>query len=223
MEKFGDESQSNDSENSLEKKLIKKGIEYVFEQHSELGSIGTQEQYSEYLDTIFPESKIKNILYHGTREENRFDSFDTSNEVTARNFGKGIYLAADKIEAEKYVFKGGHMVNAIVNIKNPFITCNRLNAYYGAYVMGMRSGEKISDYLDNDSVINYTNLDRDSFKKINPYMIEYLGEKNEIGLPAYQKDIYTTPEIREIIIEDPIQTHILGTKSDIEKFKEFVG
>jgi len=45
---------------------IKPGVEFVFEQTPELSSIGTQEQYSQYLDTVFPDSKVKDIVYHGT-------------------------------------------------------------------------------------------------------------------------------------------------------------
>jgi len=34
--------------------------------------------YSAYLDTIFPDSKIKDIVYHGTR--NTFDKFEKKNK-----------------------------------------------------------------------------------------------------------------------------------------------
>mgnify|MGYP003621028570 CR=1 FL=1 len=44
--------------------IIKPGIEELFESNPELAEIGTQEQYSQYLDTIFPDSKVKEIVYH---------------------------------------------------------------------------------------------------------------------------------------------------------------
>lgn len=34
--------------------------------NTELNTIGTEEQYSQYLNTIFPDSKIKDIVYHGS-------------------------------------------------------------------------------------------------------------------------------------------------------------
>lgn len=40
---------------------VKQGVDDIFKSNSELSKIGTQEQYSEYLDTIFPDSKIKEI------------------------------------------------------------------------------------------------------------------------------------------------------------------
>jgi hypothetical protein len=45
-----------------QQKQIKPGVEELFESNPELASIGTQEQYSQYLDTIFPDSKVK-ILF----------------------------------------------------------------------------------------------------------------------------------------------------------------
>lgn len=53
-------------ENDIEKTKIKEGVDFVFEQNPEIAQIGTKEQYSKYLDSIFPESKINNIVYHGT-------------------------------------------------------------------------------------------------------------------------------------------------------------
>lgn len=46
------------------KPKIKKGVPELFDANPELASIGTQEQYSQYLDTIFPDSKVKDIVYH---------------------------------------------------------------------------------------------------------------------------------------------------------------
>ena len=42
-------------------KEIKEGVDFVFEQSPELFNIGTREQYSQYLDTIFPDSKVEEI------------------------------------------------------------------------------------------------------------------------------------------------------------------
>ena len=52
------------------------GINFLYQQYPELTNVGTQEQYSQYLDTIFPNSKIREILYH--RSSQNFDAFDKS-------------------------------------------------------------------------------------------------------------------------------------------------
>ncbi|MCF7833757.1 MAG: hypothetical protein K9L98_00285 [Candidatus Pacebacteria bacterium] len=58
----------NNQENGTKKKeVVKEGVDFVFQQNPELANIGTIEQYSKYIDTIFPESKLKDIVYHGTK------------------------------------------------------------------------------------------------------------------------------------------------------------
>lgn len=42
------------------------GVDFVYNQNPDLLTIGTKEQYSNYLSTIFPESKLQDIVYHGT-------------------------------------------------------------------------------------------------------------------------------------------------------------
>ena len=56
--------------------IVKPGVSELFESNPELANIGTPEQYSQYLDTVFPDSKVKDIVYHGTDKE--FDKFDLS-------------------------------------------------------------------------------------------------------------------------------------------------
>ena len=109
----------------------------------------------------------------------------------------------------------------MLDIKKPFITCNHYKDWHNAF-LSFSKAEKFTDYIDNDSVLNYEYLDRDLLKKFNDYMIEYIGEKDEKGFPVYQKNIRTHPQIREAIVPETNQTHILGSQGDIEKFKEFV-
>lgn len=74
---------------------IKEGVDFVFEQNPELAKIGTEQQYSKYLETIFPESKLKNIAYHGTNSN--FDNFDKSyagsGSRNETNIDLGFYFA----------------------------------------------------------------------------------------------------------------------------------
>ena len=52
---------------------IKSGVEFVYKRQPELTNIGTPEQYSRYLGSIFPNSKVKGIFYHGS--PNKFSEF----------------------------------------------------------------------------------------------------------------------------------------------------
>ena len=52
----------------------KPGVQELFNSNPELANIGTPQQYSQYLDTIFPDSKVKDIVYHGSSQFG-FDKF----------------------------------------------------------------------------------------------------------------------------------------------------
>ena len=53
--------------------VVKTGVSEVFTATPELSQIGSQEQYSAYLNTIFPDSTDKDIFHHGTTFT--FDTF----------------------------------------------------------------------------------------------------------------------------------------------------
>ena len=56
---------------------IKQGVRDIFSSNKQLALIGDEYQYSRYLDTIFPNRKIKEILWHGT-DADLSDGFDAS-------------------------------------------------------------------------------------------------------------------------------------------------
>jgi hypothetical protein len=93
---------------------IKTGVPEVFEESSELSKIGTEEQYSQYLDTVFPDSKLKEIVYHATSEV--FEEFKVG------EYSQSIFFAPTREEA--WTQKGSIMVSAILNSTNPLIIKN---------------------------------------------------------------------------------------------------
>ena len=85
----------------------------MFNSNPELSSIGTQEQYSQYLDTIFPNSKVKDIVYHGS-------SIKKLEEVDKRFY---ITYYTNNLEYVKsFNLKNKYISAAIVNINNPLYT-----------------------------------------------------------------------------------------------------
>ena len=48
-------------------------VKNIFESNKELSEIGSVDEYSEYVKNIFPDSKVNNIVYHGTNKS--FDTF----------------------------------------------------------------------------------------------------------------------------------------------------
>jgi len=100
---------------------IKDGVKELFNENPILASIGSPEQYSQYLDTIFPDSKVKHIVYHRTKSE-KFDVFNNGTENYLKNdtYTKdGIYFN-NNINSGKEVY-GKNIIAALVNIKNPYL------------------------------------------------------------------------------------------------------
>jgi hypothetical protein len=80
-------------ENEIEKSQIKEGLDFVYEQNQELSTIGTKEEYSKYLDTIFPDSNMKEIFYHGSEES--FERFEKKSEENLSPLG---YFFSDNLD-----------------------------------------------------------------------------------------------------------------------------
>jgi hypothetical protein len=123
-----------------------------------------QQQYSQYLDTIFPDSKVKDIVYHGTKGD-KFDKFKSSETGT---FGKGVY--------------------------------------FGDYKTALQS----TDVLDDFTLEPRKGFDKN---KIIPALINTQN--------IFQRDLGGNGIRNEYVVK-PEQIYILGSKKDIEGFKEFV-
>ena len=74
-----------------------------------------QQLYSQYLDQIFPNSVVKDIVYHGSNE--RRDYLDPGKQVRGR-FGKGVSFAST-IELVKQLIDDAIIHAAIIDLKNP--------------------------------------------------------------------------------------------------------
>ena len=73
----------------------KQGVDEVFKENPELASIGTEQQYSQYLETIIPGGEL---AYHGTDNKNLKDVGFDINKNTRFNSGLGtnFFLENDK-------------------------------------------------------------------------------------------------------------------------------
>ncbi len=206
MEKFSNNiSQKIEQKQEGKKELaFKEGLDFLFEQNPELANIGTKEQYAKYLETIFPESKIRDIVYHGT--QNNFDQFDESkiseNSGNFGFYGKGFYFTPD----QRSIY-GDVIVKALINIRNP-------------YHFDMKGD--LSDY---------NNLEKYFAKKIDETFCQnkkgYEDYYNELysnydGVIVHRNMGENNDSISEIAIFNIGNIYILGSKEDLENFKKFV-
>src|SRR5574343_368027 len=103
---------------------IKAGVNDLFNSNPELSKVGSPEQYSQYLDSIFPDSKVKDIVYRG--DENYNVGENILSRVGGNKYTNGIYFTKNRREAAGYINdpkkKTTHILSAVLDLKNPKIT-----------------------------------------------------------------------------------------------------
>lgn len=163
MEKFPTNTPCNTEreENKIEKPQIRQGLDFVFEQNPELSQIGTKEQYLEYLDAVFPDSIIHNILYRG-------DKIRFSLPTASDSSGYEIYLTTNKNTALQY---GDRITTAIIDSANPYYTNERPSMYWKWI------NDKSSRFYGHDSVV----LNNGQEVIVSPRQIHILGSDQDIG------------------------------------------
>ena len=76
----------------------------------------------EFIKSIFPDTKVKEIVYHGSKSKNKFYTAKTRQEKVwpdgSKSIKEGFYVTRHKNYAEAYS-KEGHLVTAVVNVINP--------------------------------------------------------------------------------------------------------
>lgn len=245
MEQFRQNNYKTEKEENTKEKLpIKEGVDFVFKQNPELATIGNKEQYSRYLDSIFPESAMKDIFYHGSEES--FEKFEKKSEENLSPLG---YFFTDNLNIAATYF------NPIKN--NIKIRYQDLNQENKEYTVNFSLGELNNltealdayDHFDTWIENNYQTVigryaTKDSFKileitkpekkglysvvlNINtPLHIEFKTGKQDA---AEKKDNYTTVDPKNYkredvldIISDYPQTDaaILENVSDIRTFRK---
>jgi hypothetical protein len=164
--------------------VIKPGVEEVFNENAELASIGTSEQYSQYLDTIFPDSQIKDIVYHGTGESKKIENFNTrdgriyfSDNLTASQYAN--WDEFNRAQDDPFSNPKAQVVPAIINLENP-VTLDDVEF------------KETETNKEGDGIIG-------------------LNIKDPLG------GIET-----QYVVRDANQVHVLGSKKDIEDFKNFI-
>jgi hypothetical protein len=155
---------------------VKPGAQELFESNPELASIGTQEQYSQYLDTIFPDSKVKDIVYHFSN------------------------VQINKLDKEKF------SLSANINRRKGFFGISK-NINPG------NNFANVEGTIPHAMLFNMQNPDFGDFSIIPPVVAK---DKTKDSAIIKQKG-----DINYYSVFEPEQIHILGSKQDIEGFKEF--
>ena len=130
----------------------------IFDAIPELSEIGTEQDYVKYIQSIFPNSQVKDILYHGTYQE--FDEF--SKDFLGENTGLGKYTDPEtgeviEIDSANAFFFSDNKINALTYAfigREQFL--NRLNNSIDRILDGV-TGEKFREYVDFLKTVPYFN------------------------------------------------------------------
>ncbi len=139
-------------------------------------SAGAKEIYEKYVETIFPESKIKDVVWHGTRSKEDFENFTIEKNTKER---EGAFFSRGT--------KGSYVGEAYKTL-----AC-RLNV--NPYYVELKDRAEIRNAGD---------------------ISEGLKEQGYNGVEFERRDLPN-----EIQVFESEQIHILGSKKDIENFKNW--
>ncbi len=186
---------------------IKEGVDFVFEQNPTLATIGTKEQYSQYLESIFPNSTVKDILYHYSSyekiKEEGFKFFTELDGAAGAGLVEAIYFTAKK---DNYWGKNDlSKYAAIINAEHPLDVRNATSE-------------------EDPAVLEYHALMEEGAEKPSHSEGKYETAKNrKLAFTEKGYDTVLAPELEEVVVFDKNHIHILGSQYDVQKFKEFVG
>lgn len=172
-------------------------VNYIFLNNPELSKIGTIDDYVKYLDTIFPNSLVSDIVYHG----GTLNPSDRGKDSYTGIFGgkHGVYFTGSKLRAKSYIKSGNkdyrdrsQVFYAKINIQNPIP-----QKIWGKWKFGL---DVISDKEYEIVKQNHYDggIEKDRLSCIN---IHYCSQ---------------------YVVFNKQQIHILGSNEDINMFKNYL-
>ena len=216
---------------------------------SELKEIGTAEEYAGYLKTVFPNSEVQDVVYHGTTT--RFDEFREdkagSNTENADAY-KGIFFSKNKAVADIFIdsFKKenteGEIMAVILDVDNLTTASETMAEFYfgsdrknqiikntvdfggDGILFTVPKGSKLTIPKEGDRTFEggkgNTIIDSKNFIPGDAVIsIEGKGKKKKTKVENAYK---STKEVSEYVVFSPKQTLILGSPNDKEGFDNFI-
>jgi hypothetical protein len=234
-------TQSKSKKNLIIVPETRPGVHFVFALCSDLEGIGTTNQYSEYLDTIFPKSRIRDIVYYGTNS--RFDIFkekfiEKSKDIAT--VGTGFYFNPKPIRGTF-----NDLMPVLLDAQKPLADVKHDIFYFGHRIPKKRKWTDLFNIADNakwsDTIeINKVDIYDGKINVDEPFVrkvINAIGNKERLTI-LEMNNVFTEvfksmnfDSLRhssnlyggeEIVVFNPKQIFVLGTKLDVERFRQFV-
>jgi hypothetical protein len=157
--------------------VIERDVSEVFKENPELEKIGTKEEYSKYLDTIFPDSKVKDIVYRGGEITKKEFEKRINPPTDFMDLGQGLYFSPKERVAAEY----GDLRIALVNIKNPR-SVKEVQDERSAEENFGRDSWQMDDGGKYDGIVDLSQPFKDTFELVifNENQVYILGSSKDI-------------------------------------------
>lgn len=199
--------------------------------------------YSQYLDTIFPDSKVKDIVYHISNKilipkKGQLHFYLDSSTRNSENYKFHILKNLESILINKETDSKNSGLNNVENyifdnFNYEFFTSewykNPLN-FYNNIIDKAKEDNRLDviEYLkgkETNAILNIQNPYNEVSESINKTTVDDIRNKNKtdgiIGQESWGYGLDKTE--KEIVVFEPEQIHILGSNQDIKGFKDFAG
>jgi len=225
---------------------VKPGVQELFDSSPELASVGTPEQYSQYLDSIFPDSKVKDIVYHGTKQ--KFEKFGTkygfftSSKATAESYTlyeeeKFIDLNFIKERLEEDLSTGlepdGETPLSKEYLEEARKKLEQVNKDLEKQVpvlsiaLNIKNPKYVKEYAKYDNVSEqYEEFYKAEKEGFDSAIVE--EALDAVGIPGMKVINIANIDLAEkyvgkiYTVFEPEQIHILGNENDVQGFRQFV-
>jgi len=191
-------------ERTLATPVVKEGVQEIFDSSPELTNIGTPQQYSQYIDSIFPDSQVKDIVYHANPSGEKILP-NTRKEKFITNISAylGGFFAKNEKDARDY----GE------DYEGNFYKAN-------SYLINIPKISTRIDFESHNNLIDDLTIEGETPKSVESYARDLRKKFEGSGNGIIVEDYYGNDS--EYIVFEPEQIHILGGKQDVEGFKNFV-
>jgi hypothetical protein len=175
-----------------------KQLRDIYDNNAELKKAGSFESYMAYIDSIFPESTVKDIVYHGTMPGTATATNANSGDTNATFPGYVTYFSTARTYAESLGIKDlvKVVLPAIVNVKNPYYATSPIaDTPRGTQFTGPRNIKE--DMPQHDAVVGSDagQTIGNTVAIFNPEQIHVLGSKKDI---ANFKSFMSGPKTPEV-------------------------
>ncbi|MEX0313537.1 MAG: hypothetical protein AB3N18_05125, partial [Allomuricauda sp.] len=208
------------------KRTVEQDINQIYKESKDLTDIGTKQQYKEYIKSIFPNSKVPNIVYHGSH--NDFQKFESSKS----NYKNTFYFSSAHEGASEFVRQnialadgkkvGPHVKKVLLNFQNPYVedisklSFDSPNGYDLTKLKTPRGKMNIQDFpSDFDGNFGYNSF---LYEMITDRAIE----RGHDGIILKNTIDTLNVETDDFIVLNADNTHILGSDTDKKQFQEFL-